>query len=114
MTCHKPVVLTCFLSISGLIYPQATHADGFTGRMFQTWSLDQQDAYIETSMSMASALAGQSAPAFGDCLDDWYFGTDGVQDGRNDVIRDVIGKYQDHHPSAVIVGALINICGHPN
>lgn len=95
-------------------FPQISAAEGFTGDQFAQWSLEQQNAYIETSISMASALSGQAAPEFGACLDAWYFSEDDARGKRNAALREVISKYGTHHPSVVLVGALVNVCGKPD
>jgi hypothetical protein len=98
------------LSLSCLIYPQISLADGFTGKEFATWETASQDSYIQTSVTMAGVVLSQLQPEKSACIDDWYLG-DGQKNDRNTYIRETVSKFGEYHPSGTILAILIEACG---
>lgn len=94
------------------ICPQKSMAEKFTGTEFLTWSIEGQDSYIGTSITMATLVAGRSNPARATCLDEWYATSETLAAQRDEEIRDTIRRNVEYHPSAVIVLVLEEACGH--
>lgn len=92
-------------------YPQQSMAQGFTGTDFTDWSEVSQDSYIQSSVMMAGVIGTQIKPSISSCIDGWYFADIAIKADRNKVIRDTIAKYQDHHPSGVILAIIQKQCG---
>lgn len=104
--------LTCAsaLLLGSAIYPQAAKAEEFTGKEFSAWSEASQNSYIQTSITMAGVVAAQYKKEVSLCIDDWYFGGD-QQKLRNQSIREAILKYENYHPSGVILALVQEQCG---
>ena len=80
----------------------------FQSGQFLDWKTQNQDAYIETSVGMASLIAAQSDKAQAKCIDDWYY----VDEARaNDAVRDVIRANPQFHPRGVILAVVQKQCG---
>ena len=94
------------------IYPQKSAAEKFTGAEFLAWSVEGQDSYNGTSITMATLVAGRTNPARATCLDEWYATSETLAAQRDAEIRDTIRRNAEYHPSAVIVLVLEEACGH--
>lgn len=99
------------LSLSTTIYPQNSMAEGFSGAAFAAWSQVSQDSYIQSSVMMAGVIGTQVKPEISRCIDAWYFETEGVKAARNQMIRNAIIEFADHHPSGVILALIQRACG---
>ena len=99
------------LSASLMIYPQNSMADGFSGATFAAWSQVSQDSYIQSSVLMAGVIGSQVKPEISRCIDVWYFETEAIKAERNEMIRDTIAGFADHHPSGVILALIQRACG---
>lgn len=99
------------MALLGFIYPHKSHAEGFTGTQFLTWSEAAQDSYIQTSVTMAAIIATKTKPETGNCLDAWYLALNADPTTRNREIRATIGRNSEFHPSAVIFLILERECG---
>lgn len=98
------------LSVTALVHPQESAADGFTGEDFAGWSAASQDNYIQTSLTMAGVVLAQLRPEISTCIDDWYFAGDNLPK-RNDHVRKVILENRAYHPSGVILAIIVRACG---
>lgn len=107
---HLRLAATAFLAALAF-YPHSAIAEKFTGKTFAERSRESQDAYIQISITMAGVVASQTKPSVSKCIDDWYVKGDGNLEIRNASIREIIAKYPNHHPSAVIFAALKRRCG---
>lgn len=74
------------------------------------WSVEAQDGYIQTSITMAGVVLSQLQPDKSQCIDAWYL-TNGQKEVRNATIRDAVKSYPDFHPSGTILAILIQECG---
>ena len=99
------------LAASIAIYPQQSTAQSFTGSDFALWSVQEQDGYIQTSITMAGVVMTQIRPEVSRCIDQWYLG-DGRKEERNAYIRETItGHAASYHPSGTILAILSDQCG---
>ena len=93
------------------LYPQESAAQGFTGSDFADWSEENQNGYIQTSVTMAGVVMTQIRPEFSRCTDQWYLG-DGRKEERNRFIRETItGHAASYHPAGTILAILMDQCG---
>lgn len=99
------------LAIGMMFCPQDSTAQGFTGTDFAEWSEEEQDGYIQTSVTMVGVVMTQIRPEVSRCIDGWYWG-DGRKAERNAFIRETItGHAVDYHPAGTILAILIDQCG---
>lgn len=91
--------------------PQQSLAEGLTGKEFLNWPQEQQDSYIQISITMAGVVATQTKPSVATCIDEWYAPDTSLKDDRDAFIRDTIKGYEGYHPSGVIFAVLQNKCG---
>lgn len=108
---RKTAVLAILALLLFACYPQKTWADGLTNKVALGWPLETQTFYIQASVTMAAFMTTQSQKKQSVCIDDWYFESDDIRKARNDHILDVMRKYPDHHPSAIILAILDKQCG---
>lgn len=82
--------------------------DVFQSGQFLEWKTQNQEAYIETSVGMASLIAAQSDKRQAKCIDDWYY----VDEARaNNAVRDVMRANPQFHPRGVILAVVQKQCG---
>jgi hypothetical protein len=93
------------------VYPQKSAAEGFVGSEFLTWSIEGQDNYIGTAVTMATFVASRTNPETSTCLNTWYAGNEDIAAQRNADIRSAIARNAEYHPSAVILLVLEEACG---
>ena len=86
-------------------------ADTFTSGTVLQWSRENQRFYIQTSITMAAAVATQTSPSVARCLNDWYFKDVTMRPKRNEEILAAMRKHRQHHPSGVILSVLEMACG---
>lgn len=111
MNSIERVACAILLIGTGVICPQVSQAQGFTGEAFGTWSETGQDSYIQSSVMMAGVIATQIQPEISSCIDNWYFGTPAAKAERNAEIKALIDQYASYHPSGVILAAVQQACG---
>ncbi|MEM9840554.1 MAG: hypothetical protein AAF830_15555 [Pseudomonadota bacterium] len=97
------------LATTAFIHPQESSADGFTGADFARWSIESQDSYIQTSMTMAGVVFTRTEPQIATCINDWYFSGDRPE-ARNETIRGTITRHLHHHPAGVILAMILEEC----
>ncbi|MEM6942834.1 MAG: hypothetical protein AAF565_03680 [Pseudomonadota bacterium] len=88
--------------------PAPVQASTFTAEEFLAWAPQNRAFYIEASIGMASLIAGQTDPALGRCIDDWYYGNEA--DGTASIL-DVMRQNPDYHPRGIVLAVLQNRCG---
>lgn len=93
------------------IYPQESVAGGFTGTEFLAWSAEARTSYLQTSMTMATLVIGQTNSDTAACIEQWYLGDPDKTDERLTFLETTISDYPDYHPSAVLLVVLKNECG---
>ncbi|MEM7664103.1 MAG: hypothetical protein AAF292_17815 [Pseudomonadota bacterium] len=98
-----PVVLSSIVT--------ATADDGFTAADVLAWERKNQDAYFETSISMAAVIASRNKSETAACIDQWYFASKAATDTQNDEIRIVMRQYAGNHPGIVIAAVIERACG---
>ena len=108
---NKTVYLAIFMATTFVIYPQIALSDNFTSAKVLDWSRQNQSFYFQASVTMAGFVASQNDKAQSRCIDDWYFESDGIREQRNGEILNVMGRYPDHHPSAIILAIVQKRCG---
>lgn len=86
-------------------------AERFSGAAFADWSQVSQDSYIQSSVMMAGVIGTQVKPEISRCIDAWYFETAAIKAERNEMIRETIVGFADHHPSGVILALIQRACG---
>ena len=99
------------LIAAGLIYPQKSCADAFTGVVFLTWSEADKASYINNAVVIATIVATRTNPDMATCLDEWYSTSAEVAVTRNASILSTISRNVEYHPGAIIVLALEDACG---
>ncbi len=82
--------------------------DVFQSVQFLEWKTLNQDAYIETSVGMASLIASQSDKTQAKCIDDWYYDAEAR---ANDAVRNVMRANPQFHPRGVILAVVQKRCG---
>lgn len=82
--------------------------DIFKSSEFLKWKRTSQDFYIETSVGMASLIAGRNNAEQGECLDKWYF-SDVTE--KNKFVLKTMKRFPDYHPRGVILAVLEKQCG---
>lgn len=100
------------MALAGIsaIYPQKSLAEGLTGDVFQDWSIEGQDSYIQTSVTMAGIVFTQTHPGHAACINTTYFGGN-LWDARRAEFRDTITKFPAAHPGGVILAMILKECG---
>ena len=94
-----------------VLYPQQSQADEFTAADVLGWNRKSQDAYFQTSITMASFIATQNPGDHAACIEGWYFEDGQVDHRRNDQIRSDLERFSNYHPTAVILARLEKVCG---
>ena len=95
----------------GVIYPQETSAEAFTGETFLTWSESQQRSYLNAQLVMASTIVAREKPTMSQCVSDEFFGSSGMTSAAfADAMRS-IHDFKTYHPSSVLVILIENACG---
>ncbi len=87
---------------------QGAQAENFKSSQFLAWPQDNQGFYLRTSIGMASLIAAQNNKSQSKCIDDWYFSK---MKERDFEIAQVMRKYPNYHPRAVILAVLKKACG---
>ena len=104
----RRVLLAILFAALTLDAAGANAGEAFRSDAFLAWKSPNQDAYIETSVGMASLIAAQRDGAQADCIDDWYYGDEAA---ANAAIRDVMAANPAFHPRGVILAVLQKRCG---
>ena len=97
--------------ILGLIYPQLSWAEGFTGAEFLTWSEVDQRGYISAQLVMASTIAARSQTDMPNCIASSFFDQSGMSASGFQSILATVAEYAEFHPSSVLVVVIENACG---
>ena len=95
----------------GVIYPQETSADAFTGETFLTWSENQQRSYLNAQLVMASTIVAREKPTMSQCVSDKFFGSSGMTSEAFTDAMQSIRDFKTYHPSSVLVILIENACG---
>ncbi len=68
---------------------------------------------FQTSVGMMAIVATQleNHAQLAECIDQWYFASDAVTQARNGEIREVMQRYGDYHPQAMIMAVVEKACG---
>lgn len=85
--------------------------NSFTAADVLGWEKANQDAFFETSISMAGVLASQSELPAARCINDWYYGPSASKASINDEIRSAMRQYSGYYPGIVIVAVIERACG---
>lgn len=83
--------------------------DGYTSAEFLERTIESQDAFMQTSVTMIGVVATQVRPEIAHCIDDWYGGD--AMDRRNNFIRSVMREHSEFHPSGVVLAVVQRECG---
>ncbi len=98
--------------MAGLVFPQESRAEEFTGTQFFEWTKDQQVKYVEIQLVMATTIATRMNPELSQCLSDRFFAVEGGMSagGFDEVIQNV-QEFREYHPSSVLVVTMESACG---
>ena len=95
----------------GVICPQKSSADAFTGETFLTWSESQQRSYLNAQLVMASTIVARDKPTMSKCVSDEFFGSSGMTSEAFANAMQSIRDFKTYHPSSVLVILVENACG---
>lgn len=88
--------------------PASVKASTFTAEEFLAWAPQNREFYIEASVGMASLIAGQTDPAQGRCIDEWYYAGEAAGTAS---ILDVMRQNPGYHPRGIVLAVLQKRCG---
>jgi len=108
MLSRKALAIASLSTIVCSMAGGALAGEAFKSSQFLTYSAEARQSYITSSAMMAGLIASQNNPRQGKCIDDWI-ARQSAQ-GYASVVE-VMKRYPDHHPSAVIVAVLDKACG---
>lgn len=103
---HKILAIMVLGAFSLLSMP--SYAEVFKSSDFLEWDRENQEFYIETSVGMASLIAGQTDRAQGKCIDDWYYSE---QKPSSQFVLDTMSRFPEFHPRATILAVIEKKCG---
>lgn len=83
--------------------------DSYTSAEFLERTIESQNAFMQTSVTMIGVVATRIRPEIAHCIDDWYGGD--AMDQRNDFIRSVMREHSEFHPSGVVLAVVQRACG---
>jgi len=103
--------LSKLLLFIGLTYPQLSVAETFTSAEVLRWQESSQNALFQNSITMAGIVATQVRPSIAACINDWYGADEETGQMRYDEIREVLARFPEHHPQAIILAVVEKACG---
>lgn len=107
---YRPVILAVLLSFFVGISTHSVRAET-PMEDFLTWEPASQGSFLQATISMATTIAAQIRPSIASCIDDWYYAEIDKRGERHNEIVEVMKKYQQHHPTTVVLGYIENECG---
>lgn len=91
-------------------FPQISDA-ATTTEDFLKWEKSAQEAYIQTAVSMATAIASQMKPEIARCLNEWYYLDARTQSERHALVLKIMNNFRSHHPTTVVLAIVEDQCG---
>lgn len=99
--------LIALLPIQG--YAQSEPSNQMTE--FLAFDREGRNGFISTSVMMLGVIASQTQPQIARCVDSWYGANNQVRESRNAEIIEVMERFPDYLPSAVVLAVVERECG---
>lgn len=87
------------------------YAEDLTSEHVLGWKPASQDAYFQTSVTMAAIIAAQNDRAKSSCIDNWYFQSEAKRGLADRELKDNLARYPKSHPGAIVLATIVKKCG---
>jgi len=87
------------------------YAEDLTSEHVLAWKPASQEAYIQTSVTMAAIIASQNDTAKSSCIDSWYFQSEEKRDAADRELKGNLARYPKSHPGAIVLATIVKKCG---
>lgn len=84
---------------------------GTTTADFLKWERKAQMSFLQVSISMAATIAAQTQPKLANCINDWYYVKNELEQKRHNEIIKVMPQYKKFHPTTIVLAYIENVCG---